>query len=364
MTGSLTSLTNPAPTVDRYGSLYLQRVQYSGDMTVEDEKSVAGALEAAGSAPTVRDAQGKELVAACLAGDRAAQACFQEQFGPLIYRFAAHFRGSTQIEPGDFYLYLFEHNRLYRRLRSYEGRASLRAFLRSYTLPDLFRRFRQIVKKETIDTISLDHDSACEPADPGPGDPSAENEMSGSDPVAGLFAQLAQEKRLLVRLLYIEDFAFSPEDIQLLAERSNRSVREAAELIEQARESVRTREAARRQKLDQAESAAQWILRYERRLGQIATDLRPLSTGSAPAERLRNEQAELTRKLAWREQQRERAFADTERATVTLRYREIARLLNAPMGSISAQITRLRQELLDLAAQRASQRRSNQEEQR
>ncbi len=107
--------------------------------------------------------------------------------------------------------------------------------------------------------------------------------------------------------------------MQWLAERSGRSVRELVELVEQARESVRTREEARREKIEEAESAAQWILRYERDLHYAADALANLPPQSMRAERLRDQQAELERKRGWRQQQRERALAESQRATVTLR---------------------------------------------
>jgi len=67
----------------------------------------------------------------------------------------------------------------------------------------------------------------------------AGNETSESDG-AVLVSRLSPEKRLLVKLLYIEDFDLDAADVQQLAQRSGRRVREVIELIEQARESVRT----------------------------------------------------------------------------------------------------------------------------
>jgi len=78
-------------------------------------------------------------------------------------------------------------------------------------------------------------------------------------------------------------------------------------------------------------------------------------TRSAPPPR--EQRAALERKHTWRHEQRDRALKDSQRATVTLRYREIAHILNAPVGSVSAQVTRLRQDLLNLAAQHGSGRR-------
>ena len=299
--------------------------------------------QSVGGATAVRDPEGRRLVAACLAGDAMARTRFQERFGPLIYRFVRAAGGGASVEAGDFYVYLFEDDRLYRRLRSFEGRASLEPFLRGFVLPDLWKRFCATVRKESLETVSLDSDYRYEPAAPTV---TGRDEKVDVRPGAALFRQLTPEKQLLVKLLYIEDFDLDAGDLQRLAARSGRSVLEVIELLERARESVRARERRRRQKLDEAESAAQWILQYERRAVQIDQQLVHAAPDSDYAARLRSEQTELVRKRDWRGQQRDRARAEGERATVTLRYRDIALLLNAPTGSVSAQIMRLRRELL------------------
>ncbi len=130
------------------------------------------------------------------------------------------------------------------------------------------------------------------------------------------------------------------------------------ESVERARESVRRREAMRKQRIDTAESAAQWLLSYARRLKAVSDALASVPPGSTRAQRLREQQAELERKHAWREQQRAHALQEGERAKVSLRYREIAAIVNMPVGSVSAQISRLRQELVEMVARDAGARRS------
>jgi DNA-directed RNA polymerase specialized sigma24 family protein len=298
---------------------------------------------------TIRDPEGKQLVERCLAGDTAARTRFQDSFGPLIYRFADYLH-RDRIEPGDFYVYLFENDRLYWRLASYKGEATLTAFLRGYALPDLFRQFESRMRRRTLDTVSLDTDHVREPS---AGLDAAESTPLGAAPQPGqppsLSARLSDDRRLLLKLLYVLDFDLAPDDVQLLVRRSGRSVQEAIELVEQARESVRLREVEKRRMIGQAESAAQWILRYDRRLAQVAEDLAHAPPHSERAVRLQEEQNELERKRAWRNDQRTRALDEAERATVTLRYREIAELLNVPLGTVSAEITRMRQDLLKLA---------------
>jgi DNA-directed RNA polymerase specialized sigma24 family protein len=332
----------PASILDRFGRRPLYGWYVVRGMA---EPEIEG--HSLSGAPTIRDPEGVRLVAECLAGDRAARVRFQERFGPFLYRFA-RCMGGPPVEPGDFYVFLFEDDRLYRRLRTFEGRAHLEPYLQGFVLPDLLKRFHAVRKKEALDTISLDTDCVQEPADPS-GEQGAQ--PPGERRHVDLFGQLSPEKRVLIKLLYVEDFDLGPDEIQFVARCSGRSVRAAVELVERARRSVRERETTRRATLAEAESAAQWILQYGRRQAEITDALNNLPPNSTRAARLRSEHTELQRKRSWREQQRDRARTAGERATVTLRYREIAHILNAPTGSISTQVMRLRHELSKLVAQ-------------
>jgi hypothetical protein len=353
--GGSVHTTGFAVGVDRAERTGLQRSGRSKSMQVARAGGPAAETAVAAAAATIRDPEGKRLVAACLAADPKARARFQQQFGQLIYRFAECAAGGAHTEPGDFYVYLFEDDRIFKRLRSYEGRASLTPFVRGFVLPDLFKQFQTMRAKHTVVTVSLDTDCVREPSAACAPPVGSLLEATASAGMA-LFRRLSPEKQLLVKLLYVEDFDLDLDELRLLAERSGRSLREAIERVEQARESVRQRETKRREKLGEAESAAQWILQYERRLARVADDLGNLPPASTQAERLREQRAELERKLIWRQEQRAYALAESERATVTLRYREIAEILNQPIGTVSAQVTRTRQELLQLGAQLAGRR--------
>jgi DNA-directed RNA polymerase specialized sigma24 family protein len=204
----------------------------------------------------VRDAEGKRLVDLCVAGDEQARRRFQEQFAPLVYRFADRCAGSRAVEGGDFYLYLFDDDRLFLRLRGYRGAASLEPFLRGYVLPDLLNQFLVMRARKSLDTVSLDSD--CDASAVAASEDDATKESDADRHADGeLLGRLPAEKRLLLKLMYIEDFEVDAQEIQLLARRSGRPVRQVIEHIERARESVRARECARREKEEQVESAGQ-----------------------------------------------------------------------------------------------------------
>lgn len=241
--------------------------------------------------------------------------------------------------------------RVFHRLRSYRGVASLGAFLRGYVLPGFLKQCQAARVRTTLETVSLDADDQRSDrfsvdGDELPGAPAAA--MGTRNPLS----VLTPEKRVLVKLLYIEDFDLDPEDIQHIAARSGRSVRDVVERIEAARRSVRRRESGHHHRQQEAESAAQWILRYEHDIERLAEQESALPPHSTRAERLREQRAELERKRAWREEQHQRAVRDSERALITLPYREIAEILNVQIGTISAQIARVRDELRSAARQR------------
>jgi hypothetical protein len=153
---------------------------------------------------------------------------------------------------------------------------------------------------------------------------------------------------VLFKLLYIEDFDIEPAEIQRLAERTGRSVRELLDRIEAARDLVRSREAVQRTRLDAAESAGQWIRLYERRLAQLEEDLVALDPQSPGAQRLQAQRAEIVQKLDKRRRQRVERLRSSTHTVVTLPTEMLADLLGQPASSTRSQITRVRQELAAL----------------
>ena len=298
----------------------------------------------------VVDREGKSLVDACVAGDPAARRRFHTDFLPLIYRF----EGGGQEHEGashDFLGFLFDEDRLYRRLQSFRGAAPLGTYLWSYILPDLLKQFRTMIRRQRLDTVSLD-----EHASHFTREPTAQLNDTDCEAPAGavsLLAQLPLDKRLLFKLLYIEDFDLEAAEIQRLAEHTGRSVREVLERIEAAREVVRSREAVQRTRLDAAESAGQWIRLYKRRLAQLEEDLVALDPNSPGAQPLGAQRAEIVQKLDKRRRQRVERLRSSSHTVVTLPTEMLADLLGQPASSTRSHITRERQELAALLSHEA-----------
>ena len=311
---------------------------------------VMGRAAAPGGGISLVDSEGKRLVDACAAGDPAARQRFHAEFLPLIYRFEGG-GGEHEAASHDFLTFVLDEDRLFRRLQSFRGAAPLRTYLWSCILPDLLKQFRTMIRRRHLDTVSLDEQvgHSAQASAAGPGDTDCDPPRGA----ASFLQRLALDKRVLFKLLYIEDFDLDAAEVQLLASRSGRAVREVLERIEAAREIVRSREATQRARLDAAESAGQWIRLYERRLAQIEEDLVAIDSDSPRAARLHAQRAELLEKLGKRRRQQADRLRASSHTVVTLPTEMLADLLGQPASSTRSQITRVRQELVALLSREA-----------
>ena len=95
-----------------------------------------------------------ELIGRCLSGDPAATEQFQQRYGELIYGYPRRVFRMPAEEAGDFYVFAFEQRRIFRRLRTFEGRAPLRAYLLGFVLDDLVLEWKR--SERQLDTVSME----------------------------------------------------------------------------------------------------------------------------------------------------------------------------------------------------------------
>jgi DNA-directed RNA polymerase specialized sigma24 family protein len=265
-------------------------------------------------------------------------------------------------DAGDFYVFSFEDGRIFRRVRTYEGRAPFLAYLVGSVLGHLVLEWRR--GKREIETVPTE--DFAEFADEAGGAFSSAGTVQAnvrlptSDSASGdgsddpmdlnllnrFLETVDPAKTVVLKLLHVEDYDLTPAEIRHLAEISGRSVAEVLQAVERLRATVRGREAAAKGIEDKLEAVQAWIQLYERRLRRIAEDITALPPTSMAAAHLREEQVDLERKIERRRQQRENVLARRQRRKVTAPYKEIAALLNTSVGNVGSQITRLRQEIL------------------
>ncbi len=285
-----------------------------------------------------------ERLQRCLAGDAAAIAWFQETFGELIYGYPVRVYRTAVDEAGDFYVFAFDNGRIFRRLRTFEGRAPLRAYLLGFVLDDLVLEWKR--GRHEVETISLEDigevaqpDSALALSD----DDGAEDGMRFGDLLAGL----EPSKAVVLKLLYIEDCEMTAPDLDLLARNSDRSLAEVIQGIDNLRAVVRERESDLKRDEDALDAVQAWIQLYERRVQRISAELADTGPKLAQAQSLTAELQECQRKLHKRRQQRDKLLFRARRKKTTAPYKEVAAILNTTVGNIGSQIARLRRELAD-----------------
>ena len=100
------------------------------------------------------------LIADCLSDDLTvrgdARRRFQDEYGAVIYHFPVKIGGLPEEAAGDFYLYVFANDRIFLRLRTFQGRNNIQfhTFLSYYVLKTLFLGWLRT--RRGVETVSLD----------------------------------------------------------------------------------------------------------------------------------------------------------------------------------------------------------------
>ncbi len=290
-------------------------------------------------------ADARRLIRQCLDGELDAAREFQARYGELIYGYPMRVYRVPADEAGDFYVFAFERGRIFRRVRTYEGRAPFRAYLLGFVLDDLVLEWKRGARE--IETVSIE--TLGELPDLAVADRATTDEGEGPmnrTSLIQMLGDLSPSKSVVMKLLYVEDYEFQPAEVRYLAQVSGCEVAEVLDRIDRLRATVREREAGLKRMEDALDAVQAWVQLYERRVQRISEDLATLPPTSIAAERLREERAQLERKIQRRRQQRAKLLAQAQRRKVTAPYKEIAAMLNTSIGNIGSQIARLRRELL------------------
>ncbi len=295
--------------------------------------------------PVSEAREARELIGRCLAGDPQAVRQFQHQYGELIYGYPMRVYRTPPEDAGDFYVFAFHNGRIFRRLRTFEGRAPLRAYLLGFVLDDLVLEWKRGERK--VETVSIDGIGELPESAAGASSPPADEIRAAvTQSLDDILAALSPSKAVVMKLLYVEDYELRAADVNYVAEVSGRSVPEVLAAVARLRATVREREAGLKKLQDSVDAVQAWVRLYERRLQRIAEDVAALPPTAGAALRLRAEMAQLEQKIQRRHQQRARLMTQAQRRKVTAPYKEIATILNTSVGNVCSQIARLRRELV------------------
>ena len=298
----------------------------------------------------------KALLRSCVEGDADSRVQFQNIFGELIYNYPMKMFHLPSDRTADFYIYIFEKDRIFRRVKSFEARndAQFTTYLQFYVLRDLFLEWQRGQKE--ADTISL-----ATAVSSGSGNSSSTLEDVLSDPrdtiekpsdadsqareFKALFDKLDPERKLLLKLLHLAEFDLSPQEIRLLCKKSGRSYRNVVFDLEEIRIRLRKKDEQASNIQARLESVYGWILLYQKELRKISERLGLLREDLPQLAEMRRQKEELERKLEWRYRQRSQILAQAREFRATTPYKDIARLFNAPLGTICSLVARTRTEI-------------------
>jgi DNA-directed RNA polymerase specialized sigma24 family protein len=284
------------------------------------------------------DAQAtRELIDRCLAGVDAALRQFQALYGELIYAYPLRVYRAGAESAGDFYVYAFEHGRIFRRARTYAGRAPFRAFLLTVVLDHLFIDWRRATHE--IETLTLDDSDGV--SEEGGGAAA----VVGPPTLPTLLEGLERSKAVVMKLLCVEDYELDAADYSHIVHVSGQTLPTVVAAVEDLRATVREREVGLQRVADSLDAVQAWIEVYERRRQRLVEDLGGLPPGSVAAARVREACERLEAQLRRRQHQRAKLRAERLRRKTTAPYKDIAAILHTSVGNVASQIARVREEL-------------------
>lgn len=303
--------------------------------------------------------QVKELTVSCLRGNTDARRRFQDLFGESIYHYPAKMFGLPKDRVADFFIYAFDNDRIFKRLGSFEGRneAHIKTYLHSYVLRDLFLEWQRGLKD--LETISLDGVGA----DSGAGgeeaifktrieDGQSSDGFSPTDEdnrgaLRDLVARIDVENRVVWKLLCLAELDLNPDEIRFICQKSGRNYREAINLVEEIRHGLTSKDERISSLQDQLGSIFGWILLYQKESAKIREDLKSAPEKSSKHIQLAQRKEELERKLEWRYRQQRQVRIKAGQFRTTTPYKDIARLLNVPLGTVCSLVARTRAEIAE-----------------
>lgn len=294
------------------------------------------------------------LVRACADGDPDARRRFQDRFAEDIYNFPIKIYGLPPDKAADFYVYAFERDRIFTRLRTFEGRGGiqLRTFLAFHVLRALFLDWQRADRE--LDTVSLNAPIgggegggyALEDVLSAP-DEDQEPGSASDDRYAEIWAGLAPEERLDLKLLSLLEHELTADDVRLLARLSKRSLDETVALLTEVQAALRDKDARVGALEDDLDSVWGWLVLRRRELQETTEKLRQMEPepDSPARQKLLERQQELRSAIEKRSQQHERTLEELRGYKVTTSYKDIARLKNSTVGTVCSRIFRIRQRL-------------------
>ena len=298
-----------------------------------------------------------DLISACVEGNPHARDRFQAEYGEVIYTFPIKKFSCPQEETANFYVYVFDNDRIFSRIQHFKGHTheQFRVFLWGLVLRHLYFEWYRTLGKE-VDEISLhtplgsseegeQHTLEDVLSAPATVEPEG-REVPQKGAALEVWQSFPPEDRLDIKLLYLLEYDLAPEDIRLLAELAGRSVRETLVLLAKVQESLRRKDEKFSQLEEALASVWGWIRVRQKEVQDINEKIRSCMAVGKNCEPLLSQKEELERSLRKRYDQREQIIKKYQNSALTTPYKDIARLLNTTVGTVCSRMSRLRTRLL------------------
>ena len=290
------------------------------------------------------DADAIELVKRCLDGCETSRELFQKRFGAIIYSYYRNLLKGNGME-GDVYLYTFERDRVFKRLKSFRGQnISFQNYLKYYVLKSLFCEWLRSTENNEGDTCEF-KDEVNYQREPDP---------SSSAQLHTIIDQssLSEKEVLVIKLLYLYECDLQAKDIRLLAQISGRPISEIVKNINEIWQKLYIKNQRKNEYMEQLGNTYFHILRYQQKIASLRHEMKEAAVNCQDASRkaIQDEIYELERKLAWRYEQQSKIITKYQRHIVKTEYRDLAFLLNWPLGTVCTQISRARKALKEAYA--------------
>ena len=273
----------------------------------------------------------KRLIALCGKDNLQAKQEFQALYGKAIYNFPVKVFRIEEDRAGDFYLYAFENNRIFRRLRNFRGeRIGFESYLNHFVLRDLALEWLRKESSAAIHTTPLEDPKFL--AD--------ENCEAYREDRPNPIELLKKGDWLILRILYLYELPLPPKDIRRIATKSDRSIADTVKVITRIEKNLFERAEKQSKKIESLSILYSRRLQYQRRFVTIEEDinLTRQNGDSTKLEALQREKEELLRKYAWRLEQAGNILEKDPDSLVTTPYKDIAELLGTSTGAISSMI--------------------------
>lgn len=265
----------------------------------------------------------------------------------LIYSFPHKVMGAPEEECADFYVYAIEQIRRRKILSAEkyverEG-AKFETWL-SVVLRHLYIDLKRTQREPRVDLIDTLENTAA-PSHNEPPEVVAENVAMAEEALK----VLRPDSRVLFKLLLLNDLQLTPDDLQVLSERSGRPIAELVQMLSELEDQVSERSQREQDRQEELTRVFWWVEHYRAKLAHLGEVYGEIESKwpCAVGERIR----EMRRKLVKRRRQHAELVRQYRAAGLTVKasYEMIAKVLNTSRDAVKMEAYRCRRAYIERA---------------